>query len=71
MIDKHKEYIEQLSSEIAQLSRLIEELRRTTRRLVWQRRQFIELDEKRRPGRTPLGRLYRRLAHAIAFWLLR
>jgi predicted RNase H-like nuclease (RuvC/YqgF family) len=70
MIDKHKEYIEQLSSEIEQLSRLAEELRRTTHRLAWQRRQFIELDDKRRPARTPLGRLYRRLARAIAFWLL-
>jgi predicted RNase H-like nuclease (RuvC/YqgF family) len=71
MIDKHNEYIEQLSSEIERLSQLIEELRRTTSRLSWQRRQFIELDDKRRPARTPLGHLYRRFARAIAFWLLR
>lgn len=64
MLLRHKYHIERITREMAILRRILRELE-------WQRRSFIELDDNKRPTPSGLTRLYRRVARALAFWLLK
>ncbi len=63
MNDQHMKHVEQLSEEIAWH-------RHTLAEKEWIRREFVKLDNKRRPARTALRRWMRKVKRAIAFWLL-
>jgi hypothetical protein len=55
---------------VEQLSQEIEWHRRTLTEKEWLRREYIKLDDKRRPAQSALQRWIRKIKRAIAFWLL-
>jgi len=57
-------YIEQLSQEISWH-------RRSLAVKEWLRREYIKLDDKRRPARSALQHWTRKIKRAVAFWLLK
>jgi len=64
MVDRHLQHIEQLTQEIAWHRRALSEKE-------WLRREFIKLDNERRPARTAVQRWIRNVKRAIALWLLK